>query len=411
MPATEYQGSFLGRISIRRSQVVSMDGHHEQELEDLDLFQRNIADRFSELLPSPPPPPPPPDGGDGDSSASASADVTFLSVAWLRKLLDVFLCCEAEFKAFLIMGRERDPSVITKPPLDRLLPELLDRAVKALDVCNAVMNGVDAVRHCQKLSEIAVAALEQQPIGEGQARRAKKALGSMMAVLAAEDKESSSHRSTERTWSFGRRGGSAGTNKDRSAAAQFRTLSWGVSKNWSASKQIQAMSANLVVPRGAEASGLALPVYIMGAITVFVMSALVAAIPCQERSGLAMHLQVPKQFAWAQSMTALQEKIGEEWKRKEKRGTAGLMEEVQRMERLGQALAEFADSFQFPSEGERTEEAAARAAELAETCRRMEEGLVPLQMQIREVFHRIVRSRSEVLDVLVQAGKLSAPTM
>lgn len=239
MPATEYQGSFLGRISIRRNQVVSMDGHHEQELEDLELFQRNIADRFSELLPSPPPPPPPPDGGDGDSSASASADVTFLSVAWLRKLLDVFLCCEAEFKAFLIMGRERDPSVITKPPLDRLLPELLDRAVKALDVCNAVMNGVDAVKHCQKLSEIAVAGLEQQLIGEGQARRAKKALGSMMAVLAAEDKESSSHRSTERTWSFGRRSGSAGTNKDRSAAAQFRTLSWGVSKNWSASKQIQ----------------------------------------------------------------------------------------------------------------------------------------------------------------------------
>lgn len=411
MPATEYQGSFLGRISIRRNQVVSMDGHHEQELEDLDLFQRNIAERFSELLPSSPQPPPDGGGDGGDPSAPASADTPFLSLAWLRKLLDVFLCCEAEFKAFLIMGRERDPSVVAKPPLDRLLPELLDRSVKALDVCNAVMHGVDAVRHCQKLSEIAVAALEQQPIGEGQARRAKKALGSMMAVLAAEDKESSGHKSTERTWSFGRRGSSAGTNKDRSAAVQFRTLSWGVSKNWSASKQIQAMSSNLVVPRGAESSGLALPVYIMGAITVLVMSALVAAIPCQERTGLAMHLQVPKQFAWAQPMTALQEKIGEEWKRKEKRGTAGLMEEVQRMERLGQVLAEFADSFQFPCEGERADEAAVRAAELAETCRRMEEGLVPLQMQIREVFHRIVRSRSEVLDVLDQAGKLSAPTM
>lgn len=232
MPATEYQGSFLGRISIRRNQVVSMDGHHEQELEDLDLFQRNIADRFSELLSSPPPP-------DGGSDGDHSADAPFLSVAWLRKLLDVFLCCEAEFKAFLIVGRERDPSVIAKAPLDRLLPELLDRTVKALDVCNAVMHGVDAVRHCQKLAEIAVAALEQQPIGEGQARRAKKALGSMIAVLTAEDKESSGHKSTERTWSFGRRGGSAGTNKDRSAAAQFRTLSWGVSKNWSASKQIQ----------------------------------------------------------------------------------------------------------------------------------------------------------------------------
>lgn len=231
MPATEYQGSFLGRISIRRNQVVSMDGPHEQELVDLELFQRNIADRFSSLLSSSSP------AGDGDPSASA--DAPFLSVAWLRKLLDVFLCCEAEFKAFLIMGRERDPSVIAKPPLDRLLPELLDRSVKALDVCNAVMHGVDAVRHCQKLSEIVAAALEQQPIGEGQVRRAKKALGAMMSVLAAEDRESSSHKSAERTWSFGRRGGSAGANKDRSVAAQFRTLSWGVPKNWSASKQIQ----------------------------------------------------------------------------------------------------------------------------------------------------------------------------
>jgi serine/threonine protein kinase len=39
MRATDNQGSFLNRISIRRNQVVSMDGNHEQELEDLELFQ------------------------------------------------------------------------------------------------------------------------------------------------------------------------------------------------------------------------------------------------------------------------------------------------------------------------------------------------------------------------------------
>jgi hypothetical protein len=38
MHATDNQGSFLNRISIRRNQVVSMDGNHEQELEDLELF-------------------------------------------------------------------------------------------------------------------------------------------------------------------------------------------------------------------------------------------------------------------------------------------------------------------------------------------------------------------------------------
>ncbi|XVE64784.1 hypothetical protein DITRI_Ditri07aG0129500 [Diplodiscus trichospermus] len=386
MPATEHQGSFLGRISIRHNQVIAMDGSHEQELEDLELFQKHVSDRFYELL-SPP----------DDVPADA-----ILSISWLRKLLDVFLCCEAEFKAILMMGH--DPSQISKPPLDRLIPELLDRAVKALDLCNAVTNGVESVRHCQKLAEIAVSALDQNPIGDGQARRAKKALNSLMSAMNIDDKEGGNAKTTERSWSFGRRGG----NKDR-VPGNFRSLSWQVAKNWSAAKQIQAMATNLVAPRGAEASGLASPVYIMSFIMVFVMWALVAAVPCQERTGLITHFPVPKHLNWAHSLIGLQEKIGEEWKKKEKKGMAGLLEEMQKMEKLGQSLVEFTDSFQFPGETEKLEEAAAQVAELAETCRRMEEGLLPLQMQIREVFHRIVRSRTEFLDPLEQGGKSSAP--
>ncbi|KAJ7944961.1 Protein BYPASS-related [Quillaja saponaria] len=391
MPATEYQGSFLGRISIRRNQVIAMDGNHEQELEDLELFQKHVADRFGELLAQP---------------SDEIPNDPLLSIAWLRKLLDMFLCCEAEFKAVLIMGR--DPSQISKPPLDRLLPEFLDRVVKALDICNAVSIGVDLVRHYQKLAEIVVSAMEQRPLGDGQVRRAKKALTSLVAAMTLED--GSNTKSTERTWSFGRRGSGAVANKDR-AAAQFRSLSSTMAKNWSASKQIHAMSSNLVAPRGNESSGLALPVYIMSNIMVFVMWALVAAIPCQERNGLMTHFQVPRQLAWAQSMIGLQEKISEEWKKKEKKGCAGLLEEMQRLEKLGQSLIEFTDSFQFPIEAERLEEVKVQVDELAETCKKMEEGLVPLQLQIREVFHRVVRSRTEVLDVLDQAGKVSAPSM
>ncbi|KAL5551837.1 hypothetical protein UlMin_002013 [Ulmus minor] len=391
MRTTENQGSFLNRISIRRNQVVSMDGNHEQELEDLEHFQKHVSDRFADLL----------------QISEDNSGEGLLSIAWLRKLLDVFLCCEAEFKAVLIMGR--DPNQISKAPLDRLVPELLDRLVKALDICNAVTSGVDAVRHCQKLAEIAVSALEQRPIGDGQVRRAKKALNSLLAAMALEDKDGIGNKATERAWSFGRRGGS-GANKDR-AAGQFRSLWWGMAKGWSAAKQIQAMSANLVAPRGAESTGLPLPVYMMSSVTLFVMWALVAAIPCQERTGLASHFPVPRQFGWAQSMIVLQEKISEEWKKKEKKGSSGLLQEIQKMEKLGQSLAEFADSFQFPAEPERLDEVAAQVADLAETCKRMEEGLVPLQQQIREVFHKVVRTRTEVLVVLDQAGKVSTPTM
>ncbi|KAI4310349.1 hypothetical protein MLD38_035333 [Melastoma candidum] len=100
---------------------------------------------------------------------------------------------------------------------------------------------------------------------------------------------------------------------------------WGVGKNWSAAKQVQAMSANLVAPCGAESAGITVPAHVMSTVVVFVMWTLVAAIPCQERSGLATTLQLPKLVVWAQGMTGLVEKIGEEWKRKEKKGGAGLI--------------------------------------------------------------------------------------
>ncbi|KAJ8768512.1 hypothetical protein K2173_022607 [Erythroxylum novogranatense] len=368
-----------------------MEGTHEQELEDLEFFQKHVSDRFADLLSSPEDLPHEP----------------LLSISWLRKLMDVFLCCEAEFKAVLIMGR--DPTLISKTPLDKLIPEFLERAVKVLDICIAVSSGVDSIRQCQKFAEIAVSAFESKPMTDGQVKRARRALTLLMSAITGDDKDINHFKSTERAWSFGRRGNQGGPHKDK-AAGSFRSLSMIVAKNWSAAKQIQAMFSNLVAPRGAESTGLASTVYIMSAVLVFVMWVLVASLPCQDRGGLSTHFQIPKQLTWAQSMIGLQEKIGEEWKKKEKKGSAGLLEEVQRMEKLGQSLIEFADGFQFPGEAEKVKNAAVQVTELADICQRMEEGLVPLQQQIREVFHRIVRSRAEVLEMLDHAGKVSQPT-
>ncbi|CAM8890059.1 unnamed protein product [Rhodiola kirilowii] len=419
MPATEYQGSFLGRISIRRNQVASMENNHEQELEDLEIFQRHISDRFADLLQ--PTSDPPPDSASQTPASpqqqqqqqqSLPSSDNILSIAWLRKLLDAFLCCEAEFKAVVIMGR--DPAHIAKPPLDRLIPELMDRVVRALDVCNAIMHGVDSIMQCQKLAEIAVSALERRPFGEGQVKRAKRALAALMALMDDKENTNNSYKAAERNWSFGRRGGggggsaSSGTgNKDRHLA-NFRSLTMTVSKNWSASKQIQGMMTNLVAPRGNESNGLAVPVYIMSSVIVFAMWALVAAIPCQERTGLATNFPVPKQLSWAHSMVGLQERIAEDWKKKEKKGSVGLMEEMQKLEKLGASLIEFADNFQFPMEGKKEESVVSQVNELGDICRRLDEGLLPLQKQIREVFHRMVRSRTEILELLDQATKAIA---
>lgn len=191
--------------------------------------------------------------------------------------------------------------------------------------------------------------------------------------------------------------------------AASRSFSSCFSKSWSASKQIQAMSTNLMAPRGGESTGLALPVYAMSSVLVFVMWTLVTAVPCQERAGLGTHFQLPRHLVWAQPIIGLQEKIGDEWKKKEKKGTAGLLAEIQVIEKVAQNLVEFSDGFEFPVGAEKTDEVAAQVAELAEICRKMEVGLGPLQLQVRELFHRMVRSRAEVLDVMEHVGKINTP--
>lgn len=85
-------------------------------------------------------------------------------------------------------------------------------------------------------------ALQQNRIGEGRVWRAKKALTTLLTSMVLDDKE------TANTSNHG--------------------------------KQIQAMSSNLAAPRGGESTSLAMPVYIVSTVLVFVMGALVEAIPC-----------------------------------------------------------------------------------------------------------------------------------
>lgn len=400
MPVTENQG-FLGRsiLSIRRNQVASMEGGHEQELEDIELFTKHIADRFHDLSPL---------LSEENKDKDDKGLPLPLSLPWLRKLLDAFLCCEAEFKAMFIL--RRNPAHMAKPPFDRLITEMLDRSVKALDICNAISHGIDCAHRWQKQAEIAISALEQRPLSEGQFRRANKALAMLVASMNMDD----GGRTTERSWSFGLRGSIAPTPtaKDRTALGHLRSLSWSVSKTWSSSKQLQAMAANLAAPRGAEMNGLASPIYTMSTVLVFVAWVLVTSIPCQDRGGMNMHFPLPpKQLAWAGPMISLQEKIAEEWRKREKKSSAGLLEELQRLEKCASRLIELGESIQFPLEEEKVEEIRVQANDLADTCRSLEEELVPFQRQVREVFHGIVRSRTEVLEFMGQANRVSTPVL
>lgn len=403
MPATDYQGSspssltHFGRsiLSFRREQVhsISMEGSSLEA--ELESFQQHVTERFSEL--------------------SSVGNDDLLSLSWLGKLLDCFFCCQQEFRAIL----ETHKTQALRPPLDRMVSDYFERSVKALDVCNAIRDGIEQIRQWQKLLEIVQCALgHQRSIAEGQFRRAKKALTDLVIGMLDDNKDSNASIA-HRNRSFGRSSGgsrdhhhnhghSHGHNHSNNAnyhhrsLGHFRSLSWSVSRTWSAARQLQAIGNNIYPPKANDivaSGGLAMPVFIMNSILLFVMWVLVAAIPCQDR-GLNVHFTIPRSFSWAVSLLSLHERIMEESKKRERKNTCGLLREIHQIEKCARLMNELADSVQFPLTEEKEKEVRLIVQQLSQVCDALKDGLYPLERQVREVFHRIVRSRMEGLDSL-----------
>lgn len=402
MPATDYQGSspssltHFGRsiLSLRREQVhsISMEGSSLEA--ELESFQQHVTDRFLEL--------------------SSVVHDDLLSLSWVKKLLDCFLCCQDEFRAILNNHRAQ----ALRPPLDRMVSEYFERSVKALDVCNATRDGIEQIRQWQKLLEIVLYALgHQRSIGEGQFRRAKRAFVDL-AIGMLDDKDSNASIA-HRNRSFSRSSGSKdhhhshghshghnhstnNNNYQHRSLGHFRSLSWSVSRTWSAARQLQAIGNNIYPPKANDlmaSGGLAMPVFIMNSILLFVMWALVAAIPCQDR-GLHVHFTIPRNFSWAAPLLSLHERIMEESKKRDRKNSFGLLKEIHQIEKCSRAMNELADSVHFPLTEEKEHEVRQIVQDISQVYDALKGELDPLERQVREVFHRIVRSRTEGLDSL-----------
>lgn len=375
MPSTDNQGSSspfhsLGRsiFSLRRDHVHSTEVNHEPTYDDLELesFQKLVAERFNEL-------------------SEVDAD-ELLSIPWIQKLLDAFICCHEEFRVILLKNK----GLLAKPPLDRIFSEFSERSLKALDICNATRDGIEKIRLWQKQLEIVNIALDshQRTIGEGQFRRARKAL--MDLALAMLDEKDSGTVLSQRNRSFGRHNTS---NKDK-GPGHSRSLSWSVSRSWSAAKQLQLIANNLVQPRGNEiaaTNGLALLVYVMSSLLMLVLWTLVAAIPCQDR-GLNVHFSFPRQSLWGVPLLCLHERILEESKKKERKNSNGLLKEIYQIERCARQLIDLVDLAQFPLAEEQKVELEQGMKELDEVFRALKNGLDPLERQVREVFRKIMNT-------------------
>lgn len=363
-----------------------MEANHElsaMEIE-LDLFQKQVTDRFHDL------------------SAVGADDL--LSIAWIRKLLDVFVSCLEEFRVILVNNKEW----VSKPPLDRLVTEFFERSIKALDICNSARDGIEKIRLWQKHLEIVLCALEspQRAWGEGQFRRARKALMDL-ALTMLDEKESGSIFS-QRNRSFGRHNTGKDHHRRHHSSGHSRSLSWSVSHSWSAAKQLQSIASNLNPPRANEvaaSNGLAVPVFTMSSLLMFVLWVLVAAIPCQDR-GVNVHFSIARQFSWATSLHTLQERIIEVSRKRERRSSSGLLKEIYRVERCARHLTDLVDTVQFPLAEEQKDEVEHGVQELVLICEEFKNVLDPLERQVSQVFRRIMNCRTEGLDLLSKANSL-----
>ena len=142
---------------------------------------------------------------------------------------------------------------------------------------------------------------------------------------------------------------------------------------------------------------MAIVVYTMNTVVLFVMWALVAAISCQDR-GLQIHFLVPRQFPFAAPMKMLHNRILEECMKKDRRNSSELLKEIHDIERCSRHLAELTDPSQFPLGEEKETELRQSVEELSQVCGNMKSGLGRLERQVWEVFHRIIRNRTDCLE-------------
>ncbi|KAJ1695830.1 hypothetical protein LUZ63_012528 [Rhynchospora breviuscula] len=382
--------------------TTEMDRHDPS---DLSSFNHHLSDLFSDLT--------------SDSSSSS-----VLSLTWTRRLLDTFLISLEEFRFIL----QSSSASLTRPPTDRFITDFFDRAVKSLDLCTAVRDAIERVRNWQKHVQIIIGSLTgPDPLGEGPVRRARKAIGDLAIMMLDErDLPGSGSGPGFRNRSFARgshhkdhhhghghahshgmgphhrRSSSGGSGS--SGNGHFRSLTWSVSRGWSATKQLQAIGSGLTPPRGVGTSDMSATVYTMGSVLFVSMLSLAASLPCQcDRSGSlsgAHFTAPPRGFLWGPSVYSIYEKVIEEWKRREKKSNSGLLKEIGEIERISRQLGEIIDAAQFPLEKEREVEIKEVAHELEKVSSVIKEGLDPLERQVREVFNRLVRSRTEGLDSL-----------
>ncbi|KAJ0453648.1 hypothetical protein HanIR_Chr15g0731641 [Helianthus annuus] len=373
---TRFRSSILGLK--RDSAVHSIDSHtHELTTQEheVEAFLKMVTQKFYKL--------------------SLVESHELLSGSWISKLLDVFLCCQEQFRELLSNNR----SCLSKQPMAKLVSDYFERSVKGLDICNVVRDGIEQLRQWEKQLEIVLNVLGDQTIlGDSQFQRAKRALNNLEIIF---DEKASRLTFSHKSRSFDLKDLK---NQESNGTKMSRSLSASVSRSWSASKQLLAIGNNIVVPKSNDVlatNGLVLTIYTMTHVLYFVMWVLVVSSTSHDR-GLQLQNNYHKNFTWWVPMSSLQERILEEYKKRGRRHSCGMLKEIHRIETYACWMKRFIDSIHFPLRKEQEEEAKKWFEELKNIYDTLKNALDPSERQVKDIFKQIIRCRIEGLDYVAR---------
>ncbi|KAJ0691694.1 hypothetical protein HanPI659440_Chr15g0577771 [Helianthus annuus] len=373
---TRFRSSILGLK--RDSAVHSIDSHtHELTTQEheVEAFLKMVTQKFYKL--------------------SLVESHELLSGSWISKLLDVSLCCQEQFRELLSNNR----SCLSKQPMAKLVSDYFERSVKGLDICNVVRDGIEQLRQWEKQLEIVLNVLGDQTIlGDSQFQRAKRALNNLEIIF---DEKASRLIFSHKSRSFDLKDLK---NQESNGTKMSRSLSASVSRSWSASKQLLAIGNNIVVPKSNDVlatNGLVLTIYTMTHVLYFVMWVLVVSSTSHDR-GLQLQNNYHKNFTWWVPMSSLQERILEEYKKRGRRHSCGMLKEIRRIETYACWMKRFIDSIHFPLRKEQEEEAKKWFEELKNIYDTLKNALDPSERQVKDIFKQIIRCRIEGLDYVAR---------
>ncbi|KAI5066625.1 hypothetical protein GOP47_0019249 [Adiantum capillus-veneris] len=289
----------------------------------------------------------------------------YLGINWLCQAMEMVLSTHASAEVFAT-----DLHQALAHGDNKWLDEYLDHSIKLLDICLTLKEAIADIKSYCVHVKLALRALEKCTMGEIQFRRCVKALKKCMDALKRRD-EIVNHLGQRR------------------------------SKLENCSSMLRRMGERLNTD-DASKGNFFLAIYAVQVNTIFTCGLLSSALSFKPRRPLSS-ICVGGQSAWSFSLSSLQQRVKEQIEKKKSKGVNVLLEELNKTDMEVRNVLSIAEKIleakSFPLKKVKTLEVRDRAKVLQVSFVELQNGLIPLESLLEEVYRNLLRSRMALLDM------------